>query len=369
MHELQLALELSQKTARSVQEDRDRYSLQLQEYKAAQLEEVEKLKNRVVTAEAAKDGAEKRLSHLIQEIDKKEGAVRIAEQAVEDCRKSADLARRALTSAESQLLSLRVEHSKELEDMTISHTSERAHLLEIHDAMTEKLRDREEALRKAMRDVSEVQARTEANESNLRRNHAAIVSTLKKRLSQLEIELSDSTAKYHGLQAENSRYVEEADVHANVLKADVSRLKREKDILHDKVRELEQEVDIERRKNAGLRRDLSSRKDAAEADLNEEKSRLRSAEEELTPLRTQLVEVTARCAMIEGKFREALAANASLQDDAKSKITALQKTFKERLDSVKGSLKANLVRERKRGDAYKEKALQAHNRSKSSGQQ
>jgi hypothetical protein len=73
--------------------------------------------------------------------------------------------------------------------------------------------------------------------------------------------------------------------------------------------------------------------------------------------------------MIEGKFREALAANASLQDDAKNKITVLQKTFKERLDGVKGSLKANLVRERKRGDAYKEKALQAHNRSKSSGQQ
>lgn len=364
LHELTLALELSQKDARSLQEERDRYSTLLTEYKATTLEEMEKLKNRVVMATAAKDGAEKRLSHMLQEIDKKEAAVRVFEQSAEDSQRSAEIARRALASVEGQLLALRTEHSKELEDITISNSSERAHLLELADRTQDKLRDREEALRKAMRDISGIQSRAEASESSLRRAHAASSSALKKRLGGLEIELADCTARYHSLQADHSRAFEETEATISAQKADSARLKREKEILHDKVRELEHQVDTERRKNTGLRRDLVARKESAEADMSEEKARLNAAEEELSPLRTKLIEVTAKCSMLEGKYREASAANAALQEDAKSKLTTLQAAYKDRLDSLKSKLKVNVIKERKRGDAYKEKALEAHSRNK-----
>jgi chromosome segregation ATPase len=268
--------------------------------------------------------------------------VRVFEQSAEDSQRSAEMARRALVSVEGQLLALRTEHSKELEDITICNASERAHLLEIADRTNDKLRDREEALRKAMRDISDLQNRAEASEGSLRRAHAASSSAMKKKLGGLETEATSSAQK-----------------------ADSARLKREKEILHDKVRELEHQVDTERRKNTGLRRDLVARKESASAEMSEEKARLNMAEEELSPLKTKLVEITAKCSMLEGKYREASAANAALQVDAKSKLTTLQTAFKERLDFLKSKLKVNVIKERKRGDAYKEKALEAHSRNKS----
>jgi len=364
LHELALALELCQRDERSLQEDRDRYNTLLTEYKATTLEEMEKLKNRVVHANAAKDGAEKRLSHMLQEFDKKEAAVRVFEQSAEDSQRSAEMARRTLASVEAQLLALRTEHSKELEDITISNTSERAHLLEIADRHSDKLRDREDALRKAMRDISEIQSRAEGSEGALRRAHASSTMALKKRLGNLEVELADCTSRYHSLQADHSRAFEENEAAGNALKADAARLKREKETLHDKVRELEHQVDTERRKNTGLRRDLVARKEATEAETAEEKARLHAAEEELAPLRTKLIEVTAKCSLLEGKYREANAANAALQEDAKSKFATLQAAFKDRLDMVKSKLKVSVIKERKRGDAYKEKALEAHNRNR-----
>ena len=364
IHELQLALELTSKDARSLQEERDRYSIQLRETKAYQLEETEKLRNRVVQAEAEKDGAEKKLSHMVQEVDKKESSIRVAVQAADDQNKNAEMAKRALSNAEAQLLGLRHEHSKEIEDLTIAAAADRAQLLEAHEHTADKLRSREDALRKAMRDLSEVQNRAESSESALRRANLSSITTYKKRQAQLEIEVADSLSRYHSLEAEHTQAKQESEADATASKADLARTKREKETLHDKVRELEHQVDTERRKNAGLRKDLLSRKESADADLQEEKGRLSTAEEELMPLRTKLIEATARCTQLEGNYREALAANASLQEDAVSKLTTLQQAFKERMDAQKGKLKAAAAHERKRADAYKAKALEAHAKAK-----
>ncbi len=364
IHELQLSLELSSKDARSLQEDRDKLAVQLREYKTTHLEESEKLRSRVVQAEAEKDGAEKKLSHMMQEIDRKDSSLRIAAQAVEDQTKSAEISRRAMGNLETQLLNLRTEHSKEVEDMTISAAADRFQLLESHEHTSEKLRDREEALRKAMREISDIQTRTESNETSLRRAHASAATLYKKRIGDLEILLADSTTRHHSLQSENVRLLEDSEAERNASKADMARIKREKETLHDKVRELEHQVDTERRKNAGLRRDLVSRKEGAEADMQEEKARLAAAEEELMPLRMKLIETQARCTQLEGNYREAMAANASLQDDAMTKLSSMQTTFKERLEATKSKLKTVATRERKRADAYKQKALEAHARKK-----
>ncbi len=364
IHEIQLANEMTNKDLRSLQEERDRLSIQLREFKAQHLEETEKLRSRVVLAEAEKDGAEKRLSHMTQEVDKKESALRISLQSVEDHSKTTEMTKRALSNIESQLLSLRSDYSKEIEDMTIAAAADRAQLLEAHDHTSEKLRIREEALRKAMRDISEIQSRSESNESTLRRLHSSTILAYKKKQGELEVSLADNSTNYHNLQSENLRISQESEAENTVHKADLARLKREKETLHDKVRELEHQVDTERRKNAGLRRDLLSRKEGADADLQEEKARLISLEEEIMPLRTKLIEATAKCTQLEGNYREAVIANASLQDDAKNKFIELQKTFKDRMDNTKIKFKNAAIKERKRADAYKEKVLEAHARTK-----
>jgi chromosome segregation ATPase len=369
IHELSISLEISSKDSRNLQDERDRSNLQLKEYKSKALETLENLKSRVLIAETEKNGAEKKLSHLIGELDKKESAIRIANQQFEDAIKSSEMSKRALSNMESQILSLRTDHSKEIEDMTISSAADRSQLLEIHDNILEKLRDREESLRKAMRDISEIQARSENNESNLRRNHFQTITLLKKSISKLEIDNADINSKYYSLQSECTRIYEENDADINTYKADITRLKREKETLHDKVRELEHQVDTERRKNAGLRKDLVSRKEGHEADIHEEKLRTTAAEEELMPLRTKLIEVTARCTQLEGNYREAIAANSSLQEDATSKLQFLQKSYKDKIDILKNKLKNNLINEKKRGDAYKEKALEAHARNKGGGKE
>ena len=52
-----------------------------------------------------------------------------------------------------------------------------------------------------------------------------------------------------------------------VSRSDIQRLKREKSTLHDKVRELEHQLDTEKRRTAGLRKDLLAKKEQSQVEL------------------------------------------------------------------------------------------------------
>jgi hypothetical protein len=87
-------------------------------------------------------------------------------------------------------------------------------------------------------------------------------------------------------------------------------------------------------------------------------------EGEVLPLKSQLLELQAQVNQLENTNLGALSANESLQADAVAKLQRISDSYKASADALKKRLKGDLLREKKRADAYKEKALEAHARAK-----
>ena len=80
---------------------------------------MEEMKTRSVAAEAARQGMEGRVAHLITENEKKDSAIRIAKTSATDADAAADQAKRDLAQIESAMNNLRIELNKDAEDAKI----------------------------------------------------------------------------------------------------------------------------------------------------------------------------------------------------------------------------------------------------------
>ena len=356
LHEVQLSLESALKDARVLQAERDEAQKALDDFRVNHHADTEALKTRVVSAEAAKAGIEGRVAHLTNECEKKDGAIRMAKTSADDSDALTQQARRELAQMESAMANLRIELAKESEDAKIQYQTDRASLLEQLDLANTRLRDREESIRKLTRDVVETQTRAETNESELRRAHLAASSDLKKRLGAAELKIQDQATHVRSsemlyTQAEESNKVEVASI-----KSELHRVKREKDALHDKLRESEHNVEAERRKMATLRREVASKSETQAAELAEEKERSKL----LDSTKYKVVELETQVASLQQKLSDALAANSSLNEDAQLKLKQLKDGFSRKMNNLDSEAK----KEKKRAEAYKSRALEAHNRAK-----
>jgi len=360
IHELNSSLENANRDLRQMQKERDDALHSVENFRIQHQENLESLKNRVTIAEAAKMGMDERISRLTSELEKKESAIRIAKTAAEDAEASSENARRALQNSESMLATLRLDHTKEIEDHTVAYAAERSGLIESFENINEKLREKDDLVRKLMRDINEIQVRSESNESDMRRSHMSNLGDLKKRLATLELENLDFKSKLRSMESSKNSQEEQFKAEMSVVKGDVQRIKREKDTLHDKLREAEHATELEKRKNAGLRRDLAAKKEIMEIELGEEKDRTK----ELEPLKMHCVELEARNKMLEQQNSEYLLANTALQSDASEKLKNMVDSYKNRVQEMKQKMQGELTKEKKRADAYKSKAIEAHNKIK-----
>ena len=119
-------------------------------------------------------------------------------------------------------------------------------------------------------------------------------------------------------QAEESHKAEVASI-----KSELHRVKREKDALHDKLRESEHNVEAERRKMAIFRREAASKTETQAAELAEEKERNKL----LDKTKYKVVELETQITSLQQKLNDAHFANNSLNDDAQLKLKQLKDVF------------------------------------------
>ena len=191
---------------------------------------------------------------MITENEKKDSAIRIAKTSATDADAAADQAKRDLAQIESAMNNLRIELNKDAEDAKIQAQAERAALLQQLDMANIKIRDRDETIRKLTRDIVEIQTRAESNEAEIRRAHLNHVSGIKKRLADTELAYQDSISKRHGAEKLRSEEEESHKAEMSSVRSELDRVRREKEALHDKLRESEHSAESERRKIAVLRR-------------------------------------------------------------------------------------------------------------------
>lgn len=356
LHELQLSLESALKDARVLQSERDEARKSLEDFRLRHHADMETMKTKTVQAEAARQGMEGRVAHLITETEKKDSAIRIAQTSAADADATADQAKRELAQIESQMNNLRIELNKDAEDAKIQAQAERASLLQQLDMANIKIRDREETVRKLTRDIVEIQTRAEHNESELRRAHLGNVSGIKKRLAEAEVAFQDSVAKVHSAEKMLTEEEESHKAEMSSIRSELDRVRREKEALHDKLREAEHGAEAERRKIAVVRREAASAKETHLAELAEERERSKL----LDATKFHVVELESSVKSLQSKLDDASTTNRALNEDATAKLKLLKESFAAKVSSLDSEVR----KEKKRADAYKSKAVEAHNRAK-----
>jgi chromosome segregation ATPase len=339
-----------------LQTERDEARKSLEDFRLKHHTDMESMKTKTVQAESARQGMEGRVAHLITENEKKDSAIRIAQTSASDADVTADQAKRELAQIESQMNNLRIELNKDSEDATIQAQAERAALLQQVDMANIKIRDRDETVRKLTRDIVEIQTRAETNESEIRRAHLSSVSGTRKRLAATELGYQDSIGKVHSTQKTLLEEEESHKAEMNSVRSELDRIRREKEALHDKLREAEHTAEGERRKIAVVRREAAGAKETHLVEMGEERERSKLLE----ATKYKVVELEAAVAALRGKLDDATSTNRSLSEDAVEKLRLLKESFTARVSG----LDIEVRKEKKRADAYKSKALEAHNRAK-----
>ena len=95
------------KDARVLQSERDEARKSLEDFRLRHHADMETMKTKTVQAEAARQGMEGRVAHLITETEKKDSAIRIAQTSAADADATADQAKRELAQIESQMNNLK----------------------------------------------------------------------------------------------------------------------------------------------------------------------------------------------------------------------------------------------------------------------
>lgn len=323
IHELQRMLDETKEECRSSAQERETLTSSLSQVRVKTDEAVERLRDKAIVAEAAKQGAEERLSHAISESDRKDALMRSARQSQEEMSTQLDFARRQLVSSETGLLTLRSEHAREMEDLTIAFQAERGNLLEQLDSLTVKLHTALDSQRRAQRETAEVQVRCESLESDMRRTHLAAVQQLNKKIGSLELHLVDMERDSRTAQESREASLAVSNNEIEMLRSEVARFKREKETLHDKVRELEHACEGERRKVTALKRDQSSRREYFDLDLKEERNKIGSLEAEVMLSKIKEAELSSQKGEMERKLAEQSAIIASLNTEAKGRLSSI----------------------------------------------
>lgn len=323
VHELQRMLDLTKEECRALTAERETLAASLGAVRLKTDEAVERLRDKAIVAEAGKAGAEERLSHTVSECDRKDALMRAARQAQEEMATQLDHTRRILSAAEAQSLSLRAEHSREVEDMAHAFQAERTALLEQLEHASAKMHSAIDGQRRAQRETVEIQVRTEAQESEARRAHLAAVQQLHKKIHALELQQADAERAVRVADENRSAALEHSSVESEVLRSEVARYKREKETLHDKLRELEHVVEGERRKVTALKREQSSRKEYFDVDLRAERARIAALEAELTMAKIREAELSSHKGEVERKVADQAAVIEGLQQEARTRLLSV----------------------------------------------
>ena len=327
VHELQRMLDQTKEECRSLTAERETLASSLGAVRVRTDEAVERLRDKAIVAEASKAGAEERLGHTVSECDRKDALMRAARQAQEEMATQLDHTRRLVQSLEAQCLSLRAEHSREVEDITQAFQAERVGLLEQLELLGGKMHSAQEGQRRAQRETIEIQVRTEAQESEARRANLAAMQQLNKKIHSLELQLADSDRIVRAAAEARDAVLESSSTEAEVLRSEVARFKREKETLHDKLRELEHAVEGERRKVTALKREQSSRKEYFDVDLREERNRITALETELTLAKIREAELNSHKSEVERKVVDQTSLIESLQAEVRGKLQSVTSEF------------------------------------------
>lgn len=214
----------------------------------------------------------------------------------------------------------------------------------------------------------EAQVRTEAVEANVRSVYGTQLADARSRADTALLSFTDIRDKMSSELA-SLRQMVDSKAHENEnYKSEMTRIRREKGLLYDKLQGLEQRVVSEKSKYAVLKRDLTTKLsvlEEREARLKEDLAAMTSAyeearvhdEEQQKEIRRLQSKIAGGEVEIEKRVNQATKGLREQQEN-------VERICLMKLETAKRDARDAVAKERRKADAYKEKALASHARNK-----
>lgn len=161
---------------------------------------------------------------------------------------------------------------------------------------------------------------------------------------------------------------EKNEMAMDALHSEIARSKRDNDAFQQKIKELEALIDTDRRKLGNIKQDSNVKEQALELKLRDANSMIVTLEAKYESNRVSLFDTQAALQAakesyqkLEQRSKEALE---TTKHNYMSQIESIAPAYKESAEKLRRKTKETIQRERKRAEAYKIKALEAHSKVK-----
>jgi predicted nucleic acid-binding Zn-ribbon protein len=352
----------------AVRTDRDETFYNTEQYRTHADEELTSLRARFAINETDKMALEKRVSLLASELDTKESQMRSLKQELEYSKDQMDSLKGQLMDAQTSVDRVREEGMVGIEQQRLRFETERSEQGAHIDSLQAKLLSREEQIRRTQREVVEGQVRMEGVEGAVRNTYAAQLVESRQRADTAMLNFTDTRDKM-SMEMANLRQTIDARVNENEnFKSEMTRLQREKGLLYDKLQGLEGRLVAEKSKYAVLKRDLSTKVAVAEEHEARLKSELHSQTQRFNEAAAHDEEQMKEIRRLQQRLSEHEAETEKRVNQATKGLREQQENVERvclmKLEEGKRSARDAVNKERRKADAYKEKALESHARNK-----
>jgi hypothetical protein len=205
--------------------------------------------------------------------------------------------------------------------------------------LQDKVHDREEHVRRAQRLTTETQIRAETVESDLRKSNQVRAQDLNKRLAALEIELAEERNVKKVAEYQSKSVIAELTAEFEVQRSELTRILREKDVLHEKVRDLETKYDTDKKQSTTYRKETTGTISALERTIREMKMRIADYEAKMIVAKSTELDNQFAAQMLKASAEslkaEQTAAVEALKRESYLKVTDLEKTYVDKLERIK----------------------------------
>jgi hypothetical protein len=162
---------------------------------------------------------------------------------------------------------------------------------------------------------------------------------LNKRLAALEIELAEEKNVKKVAEYQSKSVIAELTAEFEVQRSELTRILREKDVLHEKVRDLETKYDTDKKQSTTYRKETTGTIATLERTVREMKMRIADYEAKIIVAKSTELDSQFAAQMLKASAEslkaEQTAAVEALKRESYLKVTDLEKTYVDKLERIK----------------------------------
>lgn len=187
--------------------------------------------------------------------------------------------------------------------------------------------------------------------------------------------MSELKNSLRSLESEASQRDDSSKAEIDSLRADLAKCRRDKDAAVTRNRDLEQTAEASRRKLATAQQEHATKLQATESSLRDAQAKVAAYESKLSLARDSFRDIQAALqsskeshGRAEARVAEQAAQLDALRRDFERQVESIVPAYKAESEKFKRRMAEALSKEKKRADAYKSKALEAHAKVKTLSQ-